>query len=216
MKCSIVKDLLPGYVDSITSKESNMEIEEHLKECADCNQIYRQMVSQIDHCQVSLNAEEIKPLKKLYKKLRCRIIISVVITAIICVLAVGGYNFLFGHGWQAKSEHVSINYSFSDNEILFHVSLIHDRRLDVRGNEIEHNGVERTLSEILYIPFAEHAPAREGRYSEKIVRVPYIDENGSQIEFSDASKAIFKCVDKEIIFSLKEVMDERGTMYTAD
>lgn len=31
MKCEIIRDLLPLYIDGLTSKESNQEIEKHLK-----------------------------------------------------------------------------------------------------------------------------------------------------------------------------------------
>lgn len=47
MKCNIVKDLLPAYIDGLTSKETNEEIEEHLKECTACHTIYEQMTADI-------------------------------------------------------------------------------------------------------------------------------------------------------------------------
>ena len=31
MKCEMIRDLLPLYIDGLTSKESNQEIEKHLK-----------------------------------------------------------------------------------------------------------------------------------------------------------------------------------------
>ena len=33
MKCEVVRDLLPLYIDKLTSEESNKEIEKHLKNC---------------------------------------------------------------------------------------------------------------------------------------------------------------------------------------
>ncbi|MFQ7549709.1 MAG: zf-HC2 domain-containing protein [Blautia marasmi] len=33
MKCEIIRDLLPSYVDGLTSRESDRAIEEHLKGC---------------------------------------------------------------------------------------------------------------------------------------------------------------------------------------
>lgn len=38
--CNIVRDLLPSYVDEITSEESNEIIKQHLKECASCKETY--------------------------------------------------------------------------------------------------------------------------------------------------------------------------------
>lgn len=43
MKCEIIRDLLPSYVDKLTSNESNSEIEAHLNACSECEQIYENM-----------------------------------------------------------------------------------------------------------------------------------------------------------------------------
>ena len=34
--CKIVQDLLPNYIEKLTSDETNIFIEKHLKECEDC------------------------------------------------------------------------------------------------------------------------------------------------------------------------------------
>ena len=41
MKCEIIRDLLPLYIDGLTSKESNQEIEKHLKNCEECQKYYQ-------------------------------------------------------------------------------------------------------------------------------------------------------------------------------
>ena len=43
MKCEIIRDLLPLYVDEICSKEASYEIESHLKDCDKCKHIFEQM-----------------------------------------------------------------------------------------------------------------------------------------------------------------------------
>ncbi len=43
MKCSIIKDLLPLYIDDCCSNESTQLIEEHLKTCKDCKNTYENM-----------------------------------------------------------------------------------------------------------------------------------------------------------------------------
>ena len=39
MKCYVVKDLLPYYIDGLSSEEVNAEIKEHLESCADCGRV---------------------------------------------------------------------------------------------------------------------------------------------------------------------------------
>lgn len=43
MKCEMIRDLLPLYIDGLTSKESNQEIEKHLKNCEECQKYYQEM-----------------------------------------------------------------------------------------------------------------------------------------------------------------------------
>lgn len=43
MKCEVVRDLLPSYIDGLTSSVTNEEIEKHLDECVMCRQFYREM-----------------------------------------------------------------------------------------------------------------------------------------------------------------------------
>ena len=43
MKCEIIRDLLPLYIDGLTSKESNQEIEKHLKNCEECQKYYQEI-----------------------------------------------------------------------------------------------------------------------------------------------------------------------------
>ncbi len=41
--CEMIQDLLPLYVDKLTSEASNREVEAHLDTCADCRNIYERM-----------------------------------------------------------------------------------------------------------------------------------------------------------------------------
>ena len=39
LPCGIVRDLLPGYIDKLTGKETNTAVEEHLRNCQECAKI---------------------------------------------------------------------------------------------------------------------------------------------------------------------------------
>lgn len=45
MKCYIAQDLLPGYIDGITSECTNRDLEEHLHGCTACAKIHAEMVA---------------------------------------------------------------------------------------------------------------------------------------------------------------------------
>ena len=43
MKCSIIQDLIPLYIDGCCSEESAAEVQKHLASCAACREIYERM-----------------------------------------------------------------------------------------------------------------------------------------------------------------------------
>ena len=53
MKCKIICDLLPMYIDEVCSDETKELVEEHLKACPECRREYEQMKADI-----SLNEAE--------------------------------------------------------------------------------------------------------------------------------------------------------------
>lgn len=69
LKCDTVKDLLPMYVDDITSETSNKLIEEHISGCADCKSVLEQMKQPVK----VETAPEIRDFKKYLKRSRISI-----------------------------------------------------------------------------------------------------------------------------------------------
>lgn len=69
-KCEIVQDLLPMYVEGLTSPGSNKFIEEHTASCAECATYldYLQTDLAIEHPSISLSEQEDQALVKDIKK----------------------------------------------------------------------------------------------------------------------------------------------------
>lgn len=44
-ECEIIRDILPNYIDKTTSNASNKLVEEHIKECKECNNYYLNLKS---------------------------------------------------------------------------------------------------------------------------------------------------------------------------
>ena len=38
--CEIIQDLLPSYIDELTSDVTNREVEAHMEECEQCRNIF--------------------------------------------------------------------------------------------------------------------------------------------------------------------------------
>ena len=90
MKCNIVKDLLPLYCDKLTSQDSNEEIEKHLHDCEECKAVYESMNKKEDD--INIPNKDIKPLKKVKKRIKLKIIAAIIGT--LAVLA-DAFDFLF-------------------------------------------------------------------------------------------------------------------------
>ena len=91
MKCEIIRDLLPSYVDGLTSNESNREIELHIEECAKCRAFLEEMRGSIDAPKVEIEDKTfIRFLKRIRKIELEKKVLIFAITAIIGVLIYDG------------------------------------------------------------------------------------------------------------------------------
>ena len=43
LSCAVVRDLLPSFVEGLTSEETDAAVEAHLSSCPDCARIRRQI-----------------------------------------------------------------------------------------------------------------------------------------------------------------------------
>ena len=110
MKCEMIRDLLPLYIDGLTSKESNQEIEKHLKNCEECQKYYQEMTGGIDNFSVITNEEieDVNLIKKIKKKNR-RKALGIFVGAFILSGVLMGVGFHLTHG-VAMYENVILNY----------------------------------------------------------------------------------------------------------
>lgn len=84
-ECEIIKDLLPNYIDKLTSRETNEFIEEHIKTCENCKKIYNTMKAEFYYTQEKEETESINFFKKHKKKLN----ILRTLVVILLVISVG-------------------------------------------------------------------------------------------------------------------------------
>ena len=110
MKCEIIRDLLPLYIDGLTSKESNQEIEKHLKNCEECQKYYQEMTGDIDNFSVITNEEieDVNLIKKIKKKNRKKAL-GIFVGAFVLSGVLMGVGFHWTHG-VSMYENVILNY----------------------------------------------------------------------------------------------------------
>ncbi len=66
LKCSIVEDLMPLYIEDLLSEETKKEIELHLDECEDCKAVYDELKEDVNlgyEKKIDLKEDEYEELK---------------------------------------------------------------------------------------------------------------------------------------------------------
>ena len=80
IKCEVIKDLLPLYVDGVVSEESRALIEEHLKECEDCREYLKLLQEDIPQTDEIAFADETASLRKIKHKINLSKLLIAMIT----------------------------------------------------------------------------------------------------------------------------------------
>lgn len=90
VSCSVIKDLIPLYVEGMVSEESSQLVEKHLETCEDCRSLLSELKQQ-EHFPVDKN---VMPLKKLKSSLRKRKVLTIILT-FVCTLLISVIGFAF-------------------------------------------------------------------------------------------------------------------------
>lgn len=79
-------DLLPLYIDQMTSEETNKVIEEHLASCEECQKIYHEMGTNITLINHDKNSKE-KAGKRIKKKMMIKRFLLIYVFILVVIIA---------------------------------------------------------------------------------------------------------------------------------
>lgn len=120
IKCAVIEDLLPSYIDGLTSDESNQLIKEHLKDCTNCSKIYHEMKQELPNISQSIDTPSDYNERKLVQRIKSKImtvIVTLVITFSLLGFLVGSFgNILFQEGNPIPILSSIIKLEFTDVE----------------------------------------------------------------------------------------------------
>lgn len=72
IKCDVVKEMLPLYVDDLCSEENRKLVDDHLKNCGKCREALSALKSSISP-ESTVNKKETQKQRTSYKKIRTRV-----------------------------------------------------------------------------------------------------------------------------------------------
>ena len=103
MKCEIIRDLLPSYVDGLTSAESNQEIEAHIEACEACRRVLEQMQEEVQ-AKEEKEGRNINPFRMFNRRMRRAVAMAVV----ICI-GVGSFGYkAFARGFAINPQEITM------------------------------------------------------------------------------------------------------------
>ena len=214
--CNVIKDLLPLYVDGVCSEESKQLVEEHLKNCHDCQEYLKELKFDIKEDKES----EVNVFKKFAKMINFKIIRNAVIItcgilaiSIPIIRAINNYEFSLEY-----NEDMDITFKEFSNrwELLFSANIEGvDYGTVLRTKENEEN--------VNLIFITRKTNLRDYLLSKKdkikSIRPPEI--NYESINPSEKMKVYYTTEDLDYIKNaseeeLKQIIDNSTLIYTND
>jgi len=113
MKCEIIKDLLPSYVDELTSQESNEEIEAHLEYCPECRGYLGEIRKEIEVNKAEKD-ENIEIFIKVKEKTVQIIICVIMLVAVIISISHAKWEQKYVNGISITSDEVNVSLKEED------------------------------------------------------------------------------------------------------
>lgn len=151
MKCCIVRDLLPGYIDGLNSEETDAEVRKHLETCAACRTVCQQMSAELPE-EPPPKKKDIDFLKKLKEKLRHRYAFGafLICAAVICVVSyLKAYNLPVPYDSERMSIELFQNtYTPNDYGLMVWSDV---RTLDEETAEAAARGEYETVDELRFV-----------------------------------------------------------------
>lgn len=115
LRCEIVQDLLPSYIDGLTNDATNQAVEEHLFSCETCRKMYEHMKE--DETEPIADQADVKAdidyLKKIKRHNRFDIILVAVI--LLALFAAVAYHYIYQVGFETSIDDIVYEVTY-DNE----------------------------------------------------------------------------------------------------
>lgn len=126
LNCEIIQDLLPNYLENLTSDYTNESIENHIKDCPKCKESLEMMNSTVTSLRSNNLDHNTDKFKKFLRKIKTRnALLGVLGTFLICLLFGIGYIQLYLIAdVPVASKYISVDevYQLSDGRIHYEIS----------------------------------------------------------------------------------------------
>lgn len=148
LSCEVVNDLLPTYIDGLTSQVTNQAVESHLTNCKNCSEVLERMKCPDENTQ-DIDKQNIDFLKKTRAKSRQHITIGIIAAAVFVIVAFLVNGFFIGKEVN-NSDLIQVEVTVSDRHIAIIGNLTDSGKGVAKVNFINEGGVVNvTISQAL-------------------------------------------------------------------
>ena len=137
INCEIIKDLLPLYVDKLVSEETKNIVEEHIEECDNCKSTLEDM-NPVEKINPEDNIKQVDCFKKIKKKSRKKIVISILLGMIFTLIGVFA---IWMHGFPVPSNDLEYSTTVRGKDVIIEVKHVSDTQIITSLKFSEHNGI---------------------------------------------------------------------------
>ncbi|WP_414042612.1 anti-sigma factor family protein [Macrococcus sp. EM39E] len=217
MNHSVFKDLLLNYIDGLTSDETNAIMEEHMRECESCKNIYHHLKEEAiseDTSVYSHDNQEFDAFKKVKKSHNKKIIWSVLGTLFIASLLFGLYTYLYSTQWITNSNDVKVVVKAEGNKRIIHIKAKNNKHFVVPSEEIYVKS-KGTREYIIY-------EARKGNYAPELIKnginlpVNFVNQNtiinrdNQKEKIDDKDEVVLRFKDKKVKMKLLDLYQSKS------
>ncbi|MFJ7744558.1 zf-HC2 domain-containing protein [Peribacillus sp. NPDC097295] len=166
VKCTIIQDVLPLYMDEVVSQDTKEMVDQHLQHCEKCQKEYETMKRNL-YIPVEKNAPIIKKINKKWRKKKVIIsFVSIFVTAII-LFGVYAYIFYYERVIPYSKNLIEIEMQ-NDNQLVSHYyGKSYSSVNETLPKSFEIDGVKKNVSFIAYRETFADSPSRSLINNEK-------------------------------------------------
>lgn len=157
IKCTVIQDLLPLYVDEVVSHDTKSLVNEHLLTCENCRNEYEQMKGTL-YVPIENKATLFSQLKKRWNRKKWLLIFGSVLMTTLIGFALFSFIFYYSKPIPYTAELFELEETADGTLVLNYFGESHAGTYTTHPLEVEIDGEVKNISLIYYVKTIAHSP----------------------------------------------------------
>ena len=157
IKCTVIQDLLPLYVDEVVSDDTKSLVNEHLLTCENCRNEYEQMKGTL-YVPIENKATLFSQLKKRWNRKKWLLIFGSVLTTTLIGFALFSFIFYYAKPIPYTAELFELEETADGTLVLNYFGESHAGTYTTHPLEVEIDGEVKKISLVYYVKTIAHSP----------------------------------------------------------